>query len=766
MITRIKKIKKLGLVFSDYTESGGLPEFKKTNLIFGLNGTGKTTLSCLFACIGHDTQEVEYKIEDKNGQSYTHNSEFNQSIRVFNQDYISENIKILEGKTNSISIVLGGENKKLKEEIEKDTILLNGSSDSPEEKGNIADKLEIEAAVKRADSLKGNLFTNIAKDIGSSIGGNALRTYTKREAESDFNKVDKKNLESKKLEESMTSAKQDLMKNLDDFVLRPIQYKGASLELLDHFVNLISKAETLATQTVESVIISRLAENDDIAQWVEAGKHLHEKYGDNKCEFCRQEITKDRIKQVALHFNEADKQLKEDIDELIAQFQTVYGRIDQLTAPDAANLYKNLRGGYEVVAKTFATSKSSLLTDIEKYANSVKEKKLKTTEAFRLKPKPEYADFKTQLTEVNAIIINHNKTSSDFEKSKKEAVKKLKSHFLHTISEDVAKHVTEVKDLKIKYDVLSTDIDKIQTRIAHAMTQLSSDHKACEVINEKLAQFLGHKEIYLEPHTVIEKDNKGNDQKKVLGYNIMRNNESATHLSESEKTALVFVYFVVHLEDQDFDKAKGIIVVDDPVSSLDTNSLYQAFSFLKNSIKDAEQSFVLTHNFDFLKLLLNWRKNSDRKNTGFFMINNSFDNSADIRRASIEKMDNELITYESEYHYLFKLLKQLENDQDGTIAQAYPVPNIARKVWDTFLMFSVPSGGVNYLKMETLKTKGHNEEKLDSIYKFTNDQSHITGAGFDPSLVPGAKKVIGEIFDIMEEVAPDHYKIICKAVGY
>ena len=49
-----------------------------------------------------------------------------------------------------------------------------------------------------------------------------------------------------------------------------------------------------------------------------------------------------------------------------------------------------------------------------------------------------------------------------------------------------------------------------------------------------------------------------------------------------------------------------IIVVDDPISSLDSNSLYQAFSFLKNAVKESEQVFILTHNFDFMKLLINW----------------------------------------------------------------------------------------------------------------------------------------------------------------
>jgi len=52
MISKINKIKNLGLVFSNYTWDSTIPDFKQFNLIYGWNGTGKTTLSRLFDAIG------------------------------------------------------------------------------------------------------------------------------------------------------------------------------------------------------------------------------------------------------------------------------------------------------------------------------------------------------------------------------------------------------------------------------------------------------------------------------------------------------------------------------------------------------------------------------------------------------------------------------------------------------------------------------------------------------------------------------------------
>jgi len=223
------------------------------------------------------------------------------------------------------------------------------------------------------------------------------------------------------------------------------------------------------------------------------------------------------------------------------------------------------------------------------------------------------------------------------------------------------------------------------------------------------------------------------------------------------------VYFVVHLGDEDFDVSEGIVIIDDPISSLDSNSLYQAFSFMKNAVKDAKQFIIMTHNFDFLKLLLNWQKHNKQGSVcEFLMIKNSFD-ADDNRIASLDSMDKELWLYESEYHYLFKTLKELRNDQNGEIAKAYPIPNIARKVWDTFTLHSVPTGGTPYSKIELLKEKGKDPEKLDAIYKFINDQSHITGSGFDPALVPGTKAAVDAMFEMMEDISKDHFDIIDEA---
>lgn len=290
------------------------------------------------------------------------------------------------------------------------------------------------------------------------------------------------------------------------------------------------------------------------------------------------------------------------------------------------------------------------------------------------------------------------------------------------------------------------EIESINQRIKDNKTKISSSHRACKAINDGLKTFLGRDEINFE----VDKE----------GYVIKRGGEIAENLSEGEKTAIAFVYFTVHLQDQDFDIKEGVLVIDDPISSLDSNSLFQAFSFLKNSVKDAKQVFMFTHNFDFLRLLLNWLKyDKNRPLSNFYMISNLY--LGEDRTALIVKLDKNLEAHESEYHYLFKKLHAYVSD--GTIETAYNMPNISRKLLETFLMFRVPSNDSYFKKLETLKGK-FDENKLTAIYKFTNDQSHITGKGFDPSLVLETQKNVQYLLEMIKTTFPEHYQILEESI--
>jgi len=86
----------------------------------------------------------------------------------------------------------------------------------------------------------------------------------------------------------------------------------------------------------------------------------------------------------------------------------------------------------------------------------------------------------------------------------------------------------------------------------------------------------------------------------------MRKDEVATELSQGERAAISFLYFLKTLDDKDFDRSRGVVVIDDPVVGLDEKSMSYAFNFLTDRVANVGQLFVLTHNLQFFQQVKAW----------------------------------------------------------------------------------------------------------------------------------------------------------------
>lgn len=746
MITKITKIQNLG-VFNDYSTNAALPAFKKYNLIYGWNGTGKTTLSELFTAFNdgalkeHPSLEYQFKADD---QIYSQNTPYNKNIRVFNQKYIAENVDVISGSAKSI-FILGKENKDLIEVIQQDEKILNGDPAKEDDLGKIKELFSKEQELKAKEKEKNTKFTDVARIISANTSGVSARNYNKGNAERAFNQLKNTSLLSEEeIQQNSTTLKQQQKSTLTLI----------NTDITKNIEQIILDSSSILEKTVETVVIDRLKEHADISLWVEKGIKLHKEKESTTCEFCNQPLPENRIPDLLSYFNDADKALKMDIDILLDKIRMFYLSIDKLSILDKANLYDEFQSSYEAAIKVVNHHKTDLLSKIEDLGKKVKDKKQHTTEKLTLTVSIDDSAFLGAMISANSFITDCNTKTNSFTETKAVAEKKLENHYLSEIRDDIEKFTKLISSLKTDIEYLKNGnqdeedevgIQAIQNRILENKTKISASGTARDEINKQLQTFLGRNELFFE---VAEE-----------GYEIKRKGKPAKNLSEGEKTAIAFVYFTIHLQDQDFDAQNGVIVIDDPISSLDSNSLFQAFSFLKNAVKDAEQIFILTHNFDFLKLLLNWLKFGSGGEKQYYMIKNSYDSNND-RVAKLDSLDALLSQYDTEYQYLFKLLFNFKSDGTGTIASVYHIPNIARKTLEYFLNIMVPNNENMFKKMAKLN---FDENKKTAIYKFTNDQSHITGDGFDPSLVPECQNNVKYLLEMIENVFPAHYKILMES---
>jgi len=66
----------------------------------------------------------------------------------------------------------------------------------------------------------------------------------------------------------------------------------------------------------------------------------------------------------------------------------------------------------------------------------------------------------------------------------------------------------------------------------------------------------------------------------------------------------------------------------------------------------------------------------------------------------------------------------------------------------------VPANGTTY---DQLSKINFDEDKKTAIYKFTNNNSHITGKGFDPAIVAETQKNVVYLLEMIEAVAQEHF---------
>ncbi|MCR4942731.1 MAG: AAA family ATPase [Campylobacter sp.] len=205
-------------------------------------------------------------------------------------------------------------------------------------------------------------------------------------------------------------------------------------------------------------------------------------------------------------------------------------------------------------------------------------------------------------------------------------------------------------------------------------------------------------------------------------YTLQRQNGSfiKDDLSEGEVTFITFLYYMqlVHgsLNDDGIQKEK-VLVIDDPISSLDSNILFIVSSLIKEELKklgDAnnkiKQIIILTHNIYFYKEIsfIDGRENT-RNDLSYWIIRK------EERTSSIQKYDKNPIS--SSYDLYWREIREHENEGKCNIY----TQNIMRRIIEHY--FKILG---KYNDMALLDKFENPNEKIiaRSLISWINDGSH------------------------------------------
>lgn len=599
MITSIDKIQGVGR----YEKMDKAVTLHKSQVIFGFNGSGKSTLSDIFYSLNGDNylklitdrktlpkedgkmpEEAEIVFSTDTTELIFKEGKWNrkEDVLVFNDQYIEEYITIGENYTSDgRAVSFGKREKQLAEEISKlsiannamleeiNVILVNNKSIC-EKIGLGKSRITSSNWGKRINNISNVVFCKAAeKDAEWNIIENEKKHDTRL----------------KKIEEWITSLKNS-----------PILFDLSKIKEIKELKDLLVLTPRITSKEILEHIEHSM-KNKDI-NWLLRGKNYQK---DSRiCPFCGQEIkNRDFIKvsqKLEKYINSRQKEKADNIttimrkivsffdEEMLVYFfnalSNVYeqNKVDTILRKPTVNLIEQLLISYNLEPGCF----DSLYKKInDKISNPYLEIYLTEDENSL------YKALLRVIQKINKLIgflqDDYNRIESKISASKdyEKRVALFEASF-GSNCENFRRMVDLAKQMlanEKKMEAYQKEIDKLveQNRLDPVnsfLEELNVNFKVSIKDNRYYVQIKGY-----EPHT-YEKENK------IL-------------CSEGERRMLAFAYF---LQEVNAISQKKIIVVDDPISSLDLNRKSVVAYKIVDLMKSMDnQVIVLSHDVAFIE---------------------------------------------------------------------------------------------------------------------------------------------------------------------
>ncbi|MGB4658280.1 MAG: AAA family ATPase [Mobilitalea sp.] len=589
----IKRIAVKGI--ATYPEDNAVViDLKKINYFYGNNGSGKTALGKYLqnqssrACNGCSIEWEDNPIQ----------------VLVYNNDFA----QLIYGDSSDIPgiFTLGEGAKEAKDFIEfKKAVLKSKSENRDKNKASLVSEKE------KKNALLTELGTNIWNTrvtynsiFPLSMKGNVKDkiTFTNHCLE-----IDKHRDKTKALTlESLTS-------NYNKFVAKEMKKYSPFSSINYSNIGKEEHCDLLETIIVgkKDIHVGDLIDYLGNSDWVRQGISYTKKKSDI-CPFCQQPINIELLKKINDYFDKTYLTNLNTIENFKASYESYYMKI--------INTLKNIdKGSFDLLDFTQWNSIVKELEDIYHQNISTIEYKIS-----HLSEKNSIVSLKYLLDKLSNLIssfndeINKNNNILEHLDEKKIEINKNVWEFIcASLKPTLDKYYSDIKiiDLKISgmtssFNNAENDITMIKKEIQGKEKEVSNIISVSDDINDILDLF-GFTSFKIEPTR-----EKGS-------YRLIRDDNIAVNktLSEGEYRFITFLYFY-HLTKgstkSDNISEKKIVVIDDPISSLDSNILYIVSTLVRdiincglNNENGIEQVLILTHNTYFHKEITYGRKNCD-----------------------------------------------------------------------------------------------------------------------------------------------------------
>ncbi|EHW5915736.1 AAA family ATPase, partial [Campylobacter jejuni] len=593
--------------YKNFKWGNNLEEFKTINIFYGRNYSGKTTLSRIarsFELKKHneDFLDGNFKIKLEDGNFLTQNDviKSNLDIRVYNSDFVKENLNYLYDKKGNIKGFksIGEEQKNIKEIIEKREKILKTRNEKLQKLEN--DKKEF-LNDDRETKLE-EKFTEKASLIATNP--NYLKGYR-------YNK---------------TALKKDLniIKNNEDAYILNNEEQNQFIKILEdkekhntNFNNTFNKDNFQgilkhSSEILEKEIIIKENLTSELRQWLEEGLKFHKEHlSTQQCKFCNNPLTLERIVWIENNIKDDSgekEKIEEELKDLLDNFENYKLELKKILQDiEYENFYSNYKDSFIALKEQLGANIANYNKELLKIEEKIKEKQKDVFTPIKLENTNDFSDeIFLILNKIENLCKENDEYTNKLSTNQDEAREKLRLNEVAKFAKDSDCFAIqdEIQNLKQNINTLeksiatqNNKIDLLESRIEKYKEKLSNLETSTSNINKYLKSYFGHNMLELK----VKKDDKG----QLNGeFEILRNGKQAKNLSEGECSLVAFCYFVASLEDAKTKDKNPIIWIDDPISSLDNNHIFFIFSLIEakiaKKIKDNKYSqlFISTHNLD------------------------------------------------------------------------------------------------------------------------------------------------------------------------